>query len=158
MEYNHFYQQSFLQRGKWRGRKAAKIALYNTPKTVWTFDKQVYYKWYSVGGLNSCDLVVNKYVKDDEGRDVAMLFDSAVINTKRKCTYNEVKHRVPKRAAALCDKGVAKGQHLYVQGALCRFFYVGLCSFGFRLSSQFFWADLQRMNWRSESKTLNQNV
>jgi hypothetical protein len=78
MEYNHFYQQSILPRGKFWRRKAAQIAWSKFQKTVLTFDQQVYFKWYPIGGLDCCYSAVDKYVKDDEGGDVAMLFDLTV--------------------------------------------------------------------------------
>ncbi|HLO44360.1 MAG TPA: propionyl-CoA synthetase [Leadbetterella sp.] len=114
MEYNHFYQQSILQRGKFWGRKAAKIAWYKAPKTVLTLDKHGYYKWYPDGELNTCYLAVDKHVKDGKGGDVAMIYDSPVTNTKRKYTYDEVKQRVSKIAGALRDKGVEKGDTVII--------------------------------------------
>jgi propionyl-CoA synthetase len=114
MEYNHFYQQSVLERGKFWGRKASKIAWYKTPKTVLTLDKHGYYKWYPDGELNTCYLAVDKHVKDGKGDDVAMIYDSPVTNTKRKYTYDEVKLRVSKIAGALRDKGVEKGDTVII--------------------------------------------
>ncbi|MCP9764073.1 propionyl-CoA synthetase [Lacihabitans soyangensis] len=114
MEYNHFYQQSILQRGKFWGRKAAKIAWYKAPKTVLTLDKQGYYKWYPDGELNTCYLAVDKHVKDGKGGEVAMIYDSPVSNTKRKYTYDEVKLRVSKISGALRDKGVEKGDTVII--------------------------------------------
>jgi propionyl-CoA synthetase len=114
MEYNHFYQQSILEKGKFWGRKAAKIAWYKAPKTVLTLDKHGYYKWYPDGELNTCYLAVDKHVKDGKGDDVAMIYESAVTHTKRKFTYGEVKRRVSKIAGALRDKGVEKGDTVII--------------------------------------------
>jgi propionyl-CoA synthetase len=114
MEYNHFYQQSILQRGKFWGRKATKIAWYKAPETVLTLDKHGYYKWYADGELNTCYLAVDKHVKVGKGGDVAMIYDSPVTNTKRKYTYDEVKLRVSKIAGALRDKGVEKGDTVII--------------------------------------------
>lgn len=114
MEYNHFYQQSILQRGKFWGRKAAKIAWYKAPKTVLTLDKHGYYTWYSDGEVNTCYLAVDKHVKDGKGDDLAMIYDSPVTHTKRKYTYDEVKLRVSKIAGALRHKGVEKGDTVII--------------------------------------------
>lgn len=114
MEYNFLYQQSILQRGKFWGRKAAKIAWFKAPKTVLTLDKQGYYKWYPDGELNTCYLAVDKHVKDGNGGNVAMVYDSPVTHTKRKYTFDEVKHRVSKIAGALHDKGVKKGDTVII--------------------------------------------
>lgn len=114
MEYNHFYQQSILEKGKFWGRKAAKIAWYKAPKTVLTLDKHGYYKWYPDGELNTCYLAVDKHVKDGKGDDLAIIYDSPVTHTKRKYTYVEVKRRVSKIAGALRHKGVEKGDTVII--------------------------------------------
>ena len=114
MNYNHFYQQSILTRGKFWGRKAAKIAWYKAPKTVLTLDKRGYYHWYEDGVLNTCYLAVDKHVKEGRGEDVALIYDSPVTKTVKKYTFNEVKDRVSKIAGALKDKGVAKGDTVII--------------------------------------------
>ncbi|MFN8431672.1 MAG: propionyl-CoA synthetase [Spirosomataceae bacterium] len=114
MNYHNFYQQSILTRGKFWGRKAAKIAWYKAPKTVLTLDKKGYYKWYEDGVLNTCYLAVDRHVKEGMGDHDALIYDSPVTNTIRKYTYDEVLDRVSKIAGALVSLGVQKGDTVII--------------------------------------------
>jgi propionyl-CoA synthetase len=79
-------------------------------------DKQddLTYRWFTGGRLNTCYNAVDRHVERGRGDQPAIIYDSAVTDTKRKISYAELLDEVSVFAGALAANGVGKGDRVIV--------------------------------------------
>ena len=79
-------------------------------------DKQdeLTYRWFTGGRLNTCYNALDRHVERGRGEQAAIIYDSAVTQTKRKITYAELLDEVSVFAGALAANGVGKGDRVIV--------------------------------------------
>ena len=79
-------------------------------------DKQddLTYRWFTGGRLNTCYNAVDRHVERGRGEQPAIIYDSAVTDTKRKISYAELLDEVSVFAGALAANGVGKGDRVIV--------------------------------------------
>jgi propionyl-CoA synthetase len=114
MDYNHFYNESILNKEDFWRNQASKIAWFKTPENILNVDNEENYSWFEDGELNTCYLAVDKHVFEGKGDKLAFIYDSPVTNTKKQFTFLEVKERVSKIAGALKKLGIEKGDTVII--------------------------------------------
>jgi propionyl-CoA synthetase len=72
------------------------------------------YRWFSGGRLNTCYNAVDRHVERGRGDQAAIIYDSAVTDTKRKISYSELLDEVSRFAGALAANGVDKGDRVII--------------------------------------------
>ena len=79
-------------------------------------DKQdeLTYRWFTGGRLNTCYNALDRHVERGRGDQAAIIYDSAVTDTKRKISYAELLDEVSVFAGALAANGVGKGDRVIV--------------------------------------------
>ncbi len=79
-------------------------------------DKQddLTYRWFTGGRLNTCYNALDRHVERGRGEQAAIIYDSAVTQTKRKISYAELLDEVSVFAGALAANGVDKGDRVIV--------------------------------------------
>lgn len=71
-------------------------------------------KWFAGGRLNTCYNALDRHVERGRGDQAAIIYDSAVTDTKRTLTYAELLEEVSRFAGALAASGVGKGDRVIV--------------------------------------------
>ena len=79
-------------------------------------DKQdeLTYRWFTGGRLNTCYNALDRHVERGRGEQAAIIYDSAVTQTKRKISYAELLNEVSVFAGALAANGVGRGDRVIV--------------------------------------------
>ena len=68
------------------------------------------YQWFAGGRLNTCYNAVDRHVERGRGDQAAIIYDSAVTDTKRTISYSELLADVSHFAGVLAANGVARGK------------------------------------------------
>ena len=71
-------------------------------------------RWFVGGRLNTCYNALDRHVERGRGEQAAVIYDSAVTDTKRTITYSELLDEVARFAGALAAYGVGKGDRVIV--------------------------------------------
>ena len=72
------------------------------------------YRWFAGGRLNTCYNALDRHVERGRGDQTAIIYDSAVTDTKRKISYTELLADVSRFAGALAANGVSKGDRVII--------------------------------------------
>ena len=77
-------------------------------------DKKPFYKWFKGGKINTCFNALDRHVEEGNGDRAALIFDSAMTNTKKRISYKELRDDTAKLAGALQQSGVKKGDRVII--------------------------------------------
>ena len=77
-------------------------------------DKKPFYKWFKGGKINTCFNALDRHVEEGNGDRAALIFDSAMTNTKKRISYKELRDETAKLAGALQQSGVKKGDRIII--------------------------------------------
>ena len=72
------------------------------------------YRWFVGGRLNTCYNAVDRHVERGRGDQAAIIYDSAVTDTKRTISYAELLDEVSRFAGVLAANGVGKGDRVII--------------------------------------------
>ena len=72
------------------------------------------YRWFSGGRLNTCYNALDRHVERGRGDQAAIIYDSAVTDSKRTISYSELLSEVASFAGVLAAQGVSKGDRVIV--------------------------------------------
>ncbi|MDH3333285.1 MAG: AMP-binding protein, partial [Gammaproteobacteria bacterium] len=70
------------------------------------------YRWFTGGRLNTCYNALDRHVERGRGDQAAIIYDSAVTDSKRTITYSELLSEVENFAGVLAAHGVGKGDRV----------------------------------------------
>ncbi|MDZ4268809.1 MAG: propionyl-CoA synthetase [Mycobacterium sp.] len=73
-----------------------------------------FYRWFPDAELNTCVNALDRHVESGRGEQPALIYDSAVTDTKRTYTYAELLDHTARFAGALRDLGVGKGDRVVI--------------------------------------------
>jgi len=89
-------------------------------KWIKKFDKVVhcerkpFYRWFKGGKINTCYNALDRHIEEGNGDRTALIFDSAMTNTKKKFSYKELRDATAKLAGGLQRQGVKKGDRVII--------------------------------------------
>jgi propionyl-CoA synthetase len=72
------------------------------------------YRWFAGGRLNTCYNAVDRHVERGRGDQAAIIYDSAVTDTKRTISYSELLADVSRFAGVLAANGVTSGDRVII--------------------------------------------
>ncbi|KAI9024610.1 hypothetical protein DFJ74DRAFT_631733 [Hyaloraphidium curvatum] len=110
------------------GEQAKNIDWFVPPKRILTPGSESpdgRWKWFDGGKLNTAWNCVGRHVKAGRGDNVAIIYDSAYTNTRKRLTYAQLEKEVDAVAAMFQEHGVKKGDRviiyfpMLVEGFLC---------------------------------------
>ena len=71
-------------------------------------DGPPFYKWFKGGKINTCYNALDRHIDEGNGDRIALIYDSAMTNTKKKFTYTELRDKTAELAGALQRFGIKK--------------------------------------------------
>jgi propionyl-CoA synthetase len=77
-------------------------------------DNPPFYRWFPGGQINTCYNALDIHVAQGRGEQAALIYDSAVTDTKRIFTYAELTDLVARFAGAMAKLGVTKGDRVVI--------------------------------------------
>ena len=82
------------------------------PKKVFDASQGIYGRWFAGGVCNTCYNALDRHVAGGRANQTALIYDSAVTNTKKTFSYAELLAEVKTLAAIIADFGVGKGDRV----------------------------------------------
>lgn len=73
-----------------------------------------FYKWFKGGTINTCFNALDRHVEEGNGERTALIYDSAMSNSKKKYSYKQLTEEVSVLAGALQRQGVVKGDRIII--------------------------------------------
>ena len=77
-------------------------------------DEPPFYRWFKGGKINTCYNALDRHVDEGNGDRTALIYDSAMINTKTKFSYKELRDKTAELAGALQKYGIKKGDRIII--------------------------------------------
>ena len=77
-------------------------------------DGPPFYKWFKGGKINTCYNALDRHVDEGNGERIALIYDSAMTNTKEKFSYTELRDKTAELAGALQRFGIKKGDRIII--------------------------------------------
>ncbi len=85
-----------------------------SPRQALDSSNPPFFKWFPDASLNTCYNALDRHVINGRADQTALIYDSAVTNTKSKYTYAELLGEVAAFAGALRMSGVGKGDRVVI--------------------------------------------
>ena len=73
-----------------------------------------FYRWFVGGQLNTCYNALDVHIERGRGKQIALIYDSAVTETVRRYTYAELRDEVARLAGGLAAQGVTKSDRVII--------------------------------------------
>jgi len=99
--------------GFWR-EAAGLVDWIKSPRQVLDSSNPPFFKWFPDASLNTCYNALDRHVINGRADQTALIYDSAVTNTKSQYTYAELLGEVAAFAGALRMSGVGKGDRVVI--------------------------------------------
>jgi propionyl-CoA synthetase len=71
-------------------------------------------RWFEGGELNTCENALDRHVDEGRGKELALIWDSAVTGQTQRLTYAELLEATARFAGALARLGVGKGDRVII--------------------------------------------
>jgi len=112
--YEKAFKESILNKEQFWTKAAEDVRWFKKFDQALFVDKPPFYKWFKGGKINTCYNALDRHVEDGNGSRTALIFDSAMTNTKKKFTYKELTDKTAQLAGALLKAGVKKGDRIII--------------------------------------------
>ena len=93
---------------------ATAVTWTRTPQRILDDSHPPFYRWYPDAELNTCANALDRHVESGRGEQAALIYDSAVTDTRRTYTYRELLDETARFAGALRALGVGKGDRVVI--------------------------------------------
>jgi len=114
MSYKKIYEQSIKQKENFWKKVSDDVFWYQKPEKILNTENPPFYKWFEDGVTNTCYNALDFHVDNGLGDKVALIWDSAITNTKEKYTFNQLKEKVSLFAGALKNQNIQKGDRVII--------------------------------------------
>ncbi len=84
------------------------------PQRILDDSNPPFYRWFPDAELNTCANALDRHLDDGRGEQPALIYDSAVTDTKRVYTYAELLDQTARFAGVLRSLGVGKGDRVVI--------------------------------------------
>lgn len=84
------------------------------PQRILDDSNPPFYRWFPDAELNTCANALDRHLEDGRGEQPALIYDSAVTDTKRVYTYAELLDQTARFAGVLRSLGVGKGDRVVI--------------------------------------------
>jgi propionyl-CoA synthetase len=113
-EYAEHYRRSLEDRDRFWLEAAAAIEWTRRPTRALDDSGAPLYRWFPDGELNTAANALDRHVRDGRAEQPALVWDSAMTDTKRTYTYRQLRDEVAGFAGALRSLGVERGDRVVV--------------------------------------------
>ena len=114
MSYKKIYEQSIKQKENFWKKVSDDVFWYQKPEKILNTENPPFYKWFEDGVTNTCYNALDFHIDNGLGDKVALIWDSAITNTKEKYTFNQLKEKVSLFAGALKNQNIQKGDRVII--------------------------------------------
>jgi propionyl-CoA synthetase len=112
--YDEEYRRSLDDRDRFWLDAADTIEWTRRPTRALDDSNPPLYRWFPDGELNTAANALDRHVRDGRGDQPALIWDSAMTETQRTYTYEQLRDEVARFAGALRSLGVDKGDRVIV--------------------------------------------
>ena len=112
--YAEEYRRSLADRDRFWLDAADAIEWTRRPTQALDDSNPPLYRWFPDGELNTADNALDRHVRDGRGDQPALIWDSAMVETQRTYTYEQLRDEVARFAGALRSLGIDKGDRVIV--------------------------------------------
>ena len=113
-QYRKIFTESISNKEEFWSKAALDVRWTQKFDQVLFEDKKPFYKWFKGGKINTCFNALDRHVEEGNGDRAALIFDSAMTNTKKRISYKELRDATAKLAGALQQSGVKKGDRVII--------------------------------------------
>ncbi len=113
-DYRTAYDRSIVDPEGFWGEAAALVDWIKKPRRVLDAARPPFYRWFPDATLNTCYNALDRHVAKGAGDRLALIYDSAVTQTKQTFTYSRLLEEVAAFAGALRALGVAQGDRVVI--------------------------------------------
>jgi propionyl-CoA synthetase len=113
-KYQEAFNLSLSNPDKFWGNAANQVKWTKKYDKVVHCDEPPFYRWFKGGKINTCYNALDRHVDEGNGDRTALIFDSAMTNTKKKYSYKELRDKTAKLAGGLLRQGVKKGDRVII--------------------------------------------
>ena len=114
MSYKKIYDQSIKDKENFWKKVSDDVFWYQKPEKILNTENPPFYKWFEDGVTNTCYNALDFHIDNGLGDKVALIWDSAITNTKEKYTFNQLKEKVSLFAGALKNQNIQKGDRVII--------------------------------------------
>ena len=114
MSHKKIYEQSIKDKENFWKKVSDDVFWYQKPEKILNTENPPFYKWFEDGVTNTCYNALDFHVDRGLGDKVALIWDSAITNTKEKYTFNQLKEKVSLFAGALKNQNIQKGDRVII--------------------------------------------
>ena len=114
MSYKKIYEQSIKDKENFWKKVSDDVFWYQKPEKILNTENPPFYKWFEDGVTNTCYNALDFHVDNGLGDKIALIWDSAITNTKEKYTFNQLKEKVSLFAGALKNQNIQKGDRVII--------------------------------------------
>ena len=112
--YQETYDRSIEDpEGFWR-EQAELVDWFRKPQRILDDERPPFYRWYPDATLNTCYNALDRHVAKGAAERAALIYDSAVTDTRRTYTYAELLEEVAAFGGVLRALGVAQGDRVVI--------------------------------------------
>ena len=113
-DYSDAYARSIEDPDGYWAEQAGLIDWIRKPQRILDRDRAPFYRWFPDATLNTCYNALDRHVIAGHADRLALVYDSAVTDTKQEFTYADLLERVAAFAGALRGFGVQKGDRVVI--------------------------------------------
>ena len=114
MSYKKIYEQSIKDKENFWKKVSDDVFWYQKPEKILNTENPPFYKWFEDGVTNTCYNALDFHIDNGLGDKVALIWDSAITNTKEKYTFNQLKEKVSLFAGALKNQNIQKRDRVII--------------------------------------------
>ncbi|ORB29530.1 propionyl-CoA synthetase [Mycolicibacterium parafortuitum] len=112
--YRDLFDASITDPASFWGQAADAVTWIRKPDRVLDDSNPPFYRWFPGAELNTCANALDRHADGGRGDQPALIYDSAVTDTKRTYTYAELRDQTARFAGALRGLGVGKGDRVVI--------------------------------------------
>lgn len=112
--YDQAYTKSITDPEGFWGEVAKDIAWDSPWDSVLDSTRPPFYRWFSGATCNTCFNALDLHIEEGRGDQAALIYDSAMTDSKKTYSYSELRDEVALFAGVLRDHGVKKGDRVII--------------------------------------------
>jgi propionyl-CoA synthetase len=112
--YRELFDASITDPNAFWADAATAVTWTKAPRRILDDSRPPFYRWFPDGELNTCANALDRHVDEGRGEQAALIYDSAVTDTKRTYSYRELRDETARFAGALRDLGVGRGDRVVI--------------------------------------------
>lgn len=112
--YRDLFDASINDPGAFWADAATAVTWTRAPERILDDSRPPFYRWFPDAELNTCANALDRHVEAGRAEQPALIYDSAVTDTKRVYTYAQLLDETSRFAGALRKLGVGKGDRVVI--------------------------------------------